>query len=720
MKVSTLRVVIACCFPVLGAGGLPVSAQDRDPPARELVLATMHVERFRIADQSHFLSAIRVLRDPEHVALGLRAVGRIGDPSLVGIAARWLAVDEIPWEDARVAEAAAVTVGLLADPSLLVPLAGRVDAEHTALALAGVGRMPAGEEERAALRKHLGLHGEPSAEVFTRLARVAELEGESARAAGWLRTANDHPLVIERRRAGAYWFARHPRAVLPEALAARVLVSCLEDVRDPETLLHVLRALGRMDTMGAGLAEFLPLIANMPAQDPGVRAAALELIGRRAPAGAVPLGRIARWLVDVNPIVRAGATRALARVSATEEELEEALLAREGDRSGMVRLAAGEMRAKHLPDAILKRRAHWRLSSDWSVLVGLGGGLFRAGAPGNRSTLAPLLVDLVKHPDRRVRLATLDGLIAAPAALRLPILAALMEAGGGGPGLVPGDPILCGQLLRFLLKVKELEAAPDDPNPPQIELTAWIVALMDRIPSSDLEGTQAVIDATRLLDEDSATARLERIITSEEVGVLRSALVTQALDVLKERDASLHARLQNTLVDLRRKFIDDREVFWRELQESGRRLEEMFAAKVREATIHTTGGDLRIRLFVSEAPRTVANFERLAQAGWYEGIRFHRVVPNFVVQAGCPRGDGWGGPHHTIPCEINARPYRRGSLGMALAGKDTGGSQWFLCHRPQPHLDLRYTVFGELAGARSFEVLDAITTDDTILGVTFR
>jgi cyclophilin family peptidyl-prolyl cis-trans isomerase len=133
------------------------------------------------------------------------------------------------------------------------------------------------------------------------------------------------------------------------------------------------------------------------------------------------------------------------------------------------------------------------------------------------------------------------------------------------------------------------------------------------------------------------------------------------------------------------------------------------------AIVHTNRGKLEIALFAHEAPVTVESFLAMAKKGFFDGLLFHRVVPAFVAQAGCPRGDGWGGPGYTLPCEITDRTYQRGSLGMALAGKDTGGSQWFLCHRPTPHLDGRYTLFGQLE--KGFEVLDALLPGDVILGV---
>jgi cyclophilin family peptidyl-prolyl cis-trans isomerase len=106
---------------------------------------------------------------------------------------------------------------------------------------------------------------------------------------------------------------------------------------------------------------------------------------------------------------------------------------------------------------------------------------------------------------------------------------------------------------------------------------------------------------------------------------------------------------------------------------------------------------------------------QLAQRRYFNGIIFHRVVPNFVVQGGDPRGDGNGGPGYQIRCEINEVPYQRGAVGMALSGKDTGGSQWFVTHAPQPHLDGGYTVFGNVVAG--MEVVDAIVRGDTIRSI---
>ncbi|MBO0858326.1 MAG: peptidylprolyl isomerase [Chloracidobacterium sp.] len=133
------------------------------------------------------------------------------------------------------------------------------------------------------------------------------------------------------------------------------------------------------------------------------------------------------------------------------------------------------------------------------------------------------------------------------------------------------------------------------------------------------------------------------------------------------------------------------------------------------AAIHTTKGEIRIELFPQDAPITVDNFVTLALRDFFQGLTFHRVVPNFVIQGGDPRGDGEGGPGYQIRCEINTRPYTRGAVGMALSGKDTGGSQFFITRSPQPHLDGGYTVFGQVVAG--MEVVDHIARGDIILGV---
>ncbi|MBI4509667.1 MAG: peptidylprolyl isomerase [Deltaproteobacteria bacterium] len=140
----------------------------------------------------------------------------------------------------------------------------------------------------------------------------------------------------------------------------------------------------------------------------------------------------------------------------------------------------------------------------------------------------------------------------------------------------------------------------------------------------------------------------------------------------------------------------------------------------------TDKGEIVAELFEKEAPMTVENFAGLAsgakewidpKAGkvkrpFYDGLSFHRVIANFVIQGGCPQGTGTGGPGYHIKCETAGNPHKhqRGSLSMAHAGKDTGGSQFFICHSPQLHLDGKHTVFGKVV--KGIEVVDAIRAGD--------
>ena len=121
---------------------------------------------------------------------------------------------------------------------------------------------------------------------------------------------------------------------------------------------------------------------------------------------------------------------------------------------------------------------------------------------------------------------------------------------------------------------------------------------------------------------------------------------------------------------------------------------------MKTATITTAKGVMKVEFFENDAPATVKNFTDLAKKGFYNGLTFHRVIPDFVIQGGCPDGNGMGGPGYTIKCELtgNNQYHDRGVLSMAHAGKDTGGSQFFICHsrKNTSHLDRKHTCFGKV------------------------
>jgi peptidyl-prolyl cis-trans isomerase B (cyclophilin B) len=143
---------------------------------------------------------------------------------------------------------------------------------------------------------------------------------------------------------------------------------------------------------------------------------------------------------------------------------------------------------------------------------------------------------------------------------------------------------------------------------------------------------------------------------------------------------------------------------------------------MKKAVISTQYGDMQVEFFEKDAPGTVDNFVRLAQSGFYDGLKFHRVIPDFVVQGGCPNGTGTGGPGYTIKCELTGdnQYHARGVLSMAHAGPNTGGSQFFICHSRQntQHLDRKHTVFGKVVD--NLDIIDKIRQGDTITRIVIQ
>ncbi len=137
---------------------------------------------------------------------------------------------------------------------------------------------------------------------------------------------------------------------------------------------------------------------------------------------------------------------------------------------------------------------------------------------------------------------------------------------------------------------------------------------------------------------------------------------------------------------------------------------------MKTANIHTSKGLMKVELFEKDAPGTVKNFVDLIQKGFYNGLTFHRVIPDFVIQGGCPQGTGTGGPGYKIKCELDGenQHHDRGVLSMAHAGKDTGGSQFFICHSRTntAHLDRKHTCFGKVV--EGLDVIDLIRQGDEI------
>ena len=237
--------------------------------------------------------------------------------------------------------------------------------------------------------------------------------------------------------------------------------------------------------------------------------------------------------------------------------------------------------------------------------------------------------------------------------------------------------------------------------PPSPEATRLLEEALPRALKDDLnDAALSILDSLAKQKSEAANSVIKRGGLISDDYLVRQRAVT----LLKETGGGDYSsrigtvRTKNTLAD-----------YQRALSRQGKSI---------RAVVTTSKGSFTMELLPNEAPLTVDNFVQLAKRGYFRGIVFHRVVPNFVIQAGDPRSDGNGGPGYAIRCEINELPYERGTVGMALSGKDTGGSQWFVTHAPQPHLDGGYTVFGRVIVGMN--VVDAIVRGDVIRSIVIK
>jgi cyclophilin family peptidyl-prolyl cis-trans isomerase/HEAT repeat protein len=228
--------------------------------------------------------------------------------------------------------------------------------------------------------------------------------------------------------------------------------------------------------------------------------------------------------------------------------------------------------------------------------------------------------------------------------------------------------------------------------------------------------------AYKAAEPDSAIdARATALEALAELGAAEATETLRA--ALADKDWAIRVRASQLLARLEAGSIDSTATVSAELDEAIRPVPASPTAPYDDPQliapefsphvfIETAHGTIEFELAVLDAPQTTRNFMELARKGFFNGLEVHRVVPNFVVQDGDPRGDGEGGPGYTIRDELNDRPYLRGTVGMALSWADTGGSQFFITHSPQPHLDGRYTAFGRVVNG--MDVVDQIKAGDVI------
>jgi cyclophilin family peptidyl-prolyl cis-trans isomerase/HEAT repeat protein len=404
---------------------------------------------------------------------------------------------------------------------------------------------------------------------------------------------------------------------------------------------------------GEGAAPFLLQAAKDPA--PEVRLAAL----RAAARGACVPGHLPPLAGDPDTGVRTEALAASAACpdvpSATLRSVLVAGTARE-QAAALTALAA----RKDLPLPLADYQA-----APWPIAVQI--------AAVESTTARPRLLRIAtRHADPRLRSAATGALLDADAPPRTNEVAELLAA---------SDPVI-------VAAAAESAAAHPDPA-----FEKPLLAILGRADSP----RPTAVAAVRALDALYATGRLARPNADARALVQRWLWLPELAATVERLRVTVGVEPAAT-------------------RHPARALPSLAEAeRVRSARVITTEGELRIQLFPEVAPLTVWNFATLAESGYFDGLTFHRVVPDFVIQTGDPRGDGWGGSDYLIPDELSDLAYTAGTVGMALSGPDTGGSQWFVTTSPQPHLDFGYTVFGRLVSG--LPVARAIDSEDRILAV---
>ncbi len=316
----------------------------------------------------------------------------------------------------------------------------------------------------------------------------------------------------------------------------------------------------------------------------------------------------------------------------------------------------------------------------------------------------------LSDPDGATRGAAARALIARRGERALPLVA---------PLLGDGSVYVRVAVLRALSLLPASRAAPLllerlRPGVPLAERMAAAEELGSLKLRSVAPPLREALADTALLVAASAASALAELGDSASVPRLTRAYVERA----SEADADARISIRDALRSLAgRAFTDSLERAHPPRNAAAPPVPPDFAQPpaVKGAVLHTTAGDIAWSFYVNEAPQTVRNFVRLAEAGYFDGLAIHRVVPNFVIQDGDPTGTGSGGPGYTIRCEYNRLRYDTGMVGMALSGKDTGGSQWFITHSPQPRLDGRYTIFARVTAG--MDVVWRVVQGDRVLKV---
>jgi len=348
-----------------------------------------------------------------------------------------------------------------------------------------------------------------------------------------------------------------------------------------------------------------------------------------------------------------------------------------------------------------KRKVQETILLDWRTAAGVANGLGEVAAlPAsvtNKSELAGTAENLLRAMlDYRNSGLNINTLVAVHSEYAIPDVLRALAA------FKPQDlaTVARAQLNESDVIVRSTAADLLGDLPPSEENTRALAAAFPQAANAPLnDAALSILDALGKQKSEAANEQIKEALKSDDHLIRRRAvaiLKTNGAGDFSSQIGTVHTR--NTVAD-----------YNRALARIGKNV---------RAVVTTSKGSFTIELLPEAAPLTVDNFVQLAQRDYFRNVTIHRVVPNFVIQDGDPRGDGNGGPGYQIRCEINQVPYDRAAVGMALSGKDTGGSQWFVTHSPQPHLDGGYTVFGRVV--TGMDVVDRIVRGDVIRSVVIR
>jgi cyclophilin family peptidyl-prolyl cis-trans isomerase len=583
--------------------------------------------------------------------------------------------------DTAVAANAAYALGVAHDTASLTALARAVAgapesvAREAAWALGEIGEpakavltVALGEGDPQALAKSTAAQREPSVRAALLRATVKLRVVPLGVLRPWLADT-----ASEAVRAAAYVIGRQR---LPGGVRALLTVRAH---RDEETRQHVARGLARSaagDSLATSARE--ALVALLADASPRVRANAARSIASYGPSA---LRDVERALADVDANVRVAASELAQGVFARDTAVWRRAWVR--DTTFRVRqqllLAA---RAADVP-TLASGEAEWATHPDWRRRLAV----LEARAADNRADRWAIARAFARDPDARVR-ASAVALV--PPAAGDSAVRSLVESAHADASMALRAAAL--QVLVPRARAADIELA----------LTAHERARRDAEPDARLAALRLVAaawgrDSARV--SDAMRARL-RAFNAPSTPVERRAVMS----------VSPMVAWATTVSVLAPRPLSDYERLARQWLTPG--------ARQPRAVIRTDHGDITIELFGADAPLVVEAFVQLASSGFYRNTTFHRVVPNFVAQDGDPRGDGSGGPGFALRDSPSRRRHDRGSVGLATSGPDTGGSQYYLCHSAQPHLDGAYTVFGRVIDG--LDVMDRIVQGDRMLRIDIR